>query len=344
MALIFCDSFDHYDTTDMFKKWTQAPSGTCTIASGSGRNGTACLRTNTGASNNIRLTLGANLSTIIIGFAMQVRTATGTASGALILRLLDSGNNQVELRINENTQQLQLTRNGTVIATGTTGLTKNIFNYIELKVVFSNSGSYELRINGVTEFSGSADTTNTANNFIQTIQLGVESGTAGQSTHDYDDLYICDGTGSTNNDFLGDVRVEAILPNGNGNSSQFTGSDANSTDNYLLVDEVPANEDTDYVEDSSVGDKDTYTFGDLTPTTGSVYGVQVLTYGRKTDAGTRSVRHLSRLSGTEVDNGADLALTTSYVYQMSIFETDPGGGSWSLADVNSAEFGMKVAA
>jgi hypothetical protein len=35
----------------------------------------------------------------------------------------------------------------------------------------------------------------------------------------YDDYYICDGTGSVNNDFLGDMRVETSLVNAVGTYS-----------------------------------------------------------------------------------------------------------------------------
>jgi hypothetical protein len=37
-----------------------------------------------------------------------------------------------------------------------------------------------------------------------------------------DDLYVCDSTGSTNNTFLGDVRVDTVRPIGAGNYSEFS--------------------------------------------------------------------------------------------------------------------------
>jgi hypothetical protein len=146
-----------------------------------------------------------------------------------------------------------------------------------------------------------------------------------------------------NTDFLGDVRVQALLPTGNGNSSQLVGSDGNSTDNYLLVDEVPPNEDTDYVESATVNDKDTYVFGNLTPTTGTVFGVQIVAEARKTDAGVRSFKSVARLSATEAD-GPDTTLSTTYAFYMDKRDTKPGGGSWTITNVNDAEFGVKVTA
>jgi hypothetical protein len=159
-----------------------------------------------------------------------------------------------------------------------------------------------------------------------------------------DDYYACDIQGSTNNDFLGDVRVQAVFPNGNGNYSQLTNDLGNMTNNYTHVDEADPNDDTDYVESSNAGDKDTYTYQDLPTTTGTVYGVQVMTYAKKTDSGSRTIRNLARLSGTDADNGSDIALPSGYTYLPSIFETKPGGGAWTITDVNNAEFGVKVTA
>src|SRR5437764_673985 len=54
-----------------------------------------------------------------------------------------------------------------------------------------------------------------------------------------DDLYVCDATGTTNNTFLGDVRVHTLVPSGNGTDSGLTGSDGNQVNNYQLVNTVP---------------------------------------------------------------------------------------------------------
>jgi hypothetical protein len=154
-----------------------------------------------------------------------------------------------------------------------------------------------------------------------------------------------DGTGSSpKNGYFGDIKVPALVPNGNGNASQLLGSDGNSTDNYLHVDELSPDSDTTYVESSTVTNKDTYTYQDLTSASGTIYAVNVLPYARKTDAGARSIRTLARLSGTEVDNGTDLVLGSSYVYHDTMYEEKPGGGDWTVSDLNSTEFGVQVVA
>jgi hypothetical protein len=72
-----------------------------------------------------------------------------------------------------------------------------------------------------------------------------------------------------------------------------------------------------------------------------VFGVQILPYAKKTDAGTRSIKTIARLSATEVD-GPEQFLASAYGYLSDIREAKPGGGAWTISDVNSAEFGVKV--
>ena len=73
----------------------------------------------------------------------------------------------------------------------------------------------------------------------------------------YDDVYICDTTGSVNNNFLGELTVEHLRP-ASDDTAQFLGSDANSTDNWALVDEAGTYNGADYVASSTVGQRDLY--------------------------------------------------------------------------------------
>lgn len=87
--------------------------------------------------------------------------------------------------------------------------------------------------------------------------------------------------GGTQTSWPGAESLVYLFPNGNGDLSQWAGSDGNSTDNYLLVDEVPPNT-TDYVESNTSGQIDEY---ELTATpagmgaTDTINVVQVGIYG-----------------------------------------------------------------
>jgi hypothetical protein len=337
MALRWTESWDDYTSTTAFDaKWGAGDhNGAPTPASG-GRFGRGLVGwTNNGYFGKV---LDAQ-PTWVVGMALKLAGSPGGDSA--LIALYDSGTLQCDLRINSS-RRLLLTRNGTTLGTGTTVLPIGAWVYIEMKYTIDNSsGVASCRINGVSELNlTSQDTQTTANATADMFRFfgGVLSFTV-----DVDDIYACDGTGGVNDNYLGDVRIEAIYPSGNGNSSQLVGSDANSTDNYLLVDETDPNGDTDYVESSNVGDKDTYAFGNLASTSGTVYGVHIQPYARKTDAGTRKIVSVARLSGTETDS-ADKVLSTSYQYLTDCRDTKPGGGSWSISDVNNSEFGVKISA
>jgi hypothetical protein len=210
--------------------------------------------------------------------------------------------------------------------------------FVEAKVRLSDTvGTVEIRIDETPVLTLTG--LDTKNGGTASVFSRVEFSTVGEVM---DDIYLCNEQGSANADYLGPLRIEALRPDGNGATSNGVGSDGNSTDNYLLV-----NLDTtgDYVDLAATGDKDTYTHSDSAqPTANAVAGVFVWAYSDKTDAGSRSLVPVARLSGTEVD-GTALALDNgTFKSRGVIFETKPGGGAWTVANINSAEFGVKAGA
>jgi hypothetical protein len=155
------------------------------------------------------------------------------------------------------------------------------------------------------------------------------------------DLVVYDDQGGVNDTApLGDLRVDVIVPDDNGNSSQWVNEGADSVDNYQSVDDVPYDTNT-YVESSTVGDKDTYHMGDVPISSGAILAVQGRLMAKKMDAGTREIAAVYRLSTTEVD-GATKTLGSDWLSYPDLQETKPGGGAWTISDVNAMEFGQKV--
>jgi hypothetical protein len=156
-------------------------------------------------------------------------------------------------------------------------------------------------------------------------------------------MYLLDTAGAAPyNDFLGDVRVIRMLPNNNGVSSQLVGSDGNSTDNYLLVDEMPV-ATSDYVGSLTVGNRDLYELSDL-PTSGLVYATQPVVWATKTDVGARSLKLLQRASGgTIVSSTAQSVTFGSYIWCYGdLRTTDPAGAALTVANTNSQQVGVEV--
>ena len=342
MALLYCDSFDHY-TTVSDKGW--AGSGGFGITSGGRTSNCAYTQGNwQGGYNGTLQRSFTGTTELIFGCAIKVGGAVGSIPWNITF--YEGGTSHLQIDV-DGSGRLQFRRGagGTILGTTTSPLVNSVFVHLQFRLkVHDSTGTLTVKIGNIAEITLTGiDTRNGGSTgAIDTVQFNSGQITfAGAWNMYYDDLWICDVAGSVNNDFLGDCTVQALLPNGNGNSSQLVGSDSNSTDNYLLVDESTPNSDTDYVESSTPGDKDTYAFGNLPQATGTIKGVQVCPFLKKTDAGTRSVVSVVRLSGTEEDSAVK-NLGTSYAYQTDIRETKPGGGAWSLSDVNAAEFGIKV--
>lgn len=344
--LLFMDGFDHYTLTaaKSVGKWTVTNEASGSITSTAARFGTGAGLRMTNHSLKLVRPFTASSQTLIAGFAMNV-VGVGGGGGFPVVSLSDAGTTQLDLLFVGSSRNFQFRRGTTTIGSTYTLPNDGKWHYIEVKLKIANSissGDVVLRVDGVDQITLAAatDTQQTANSTFDSFFL---IGGASQSGYDiyFDDFYLIDTTGSLNNTFLGEMRVITALPNANGNSSQYVGSDSNSTDNYLLVDDADPNSDTDYVEDSTVGNRDLYGFADIS--SGGIKGLQLTSFARKTDAGARDINLSTRISSTNYDSSA-YTLPSSYAHVSNIWETSPATASvWTQSEVNGAEFGIRTA-
>lgn len=345
MTLLFVDGFDHYATADITKKWSTL-NGAPTINASGGRRSSGGLSL-TAVSQYLTRSFAANASWVI-GFAIRL-TSLPPSAVCPLLQLLDAGTLQCDLRVNID-GTLSVTRNGTAVTGGTSAnaLSTGTDYYIELKVTIADSigaSSCVVKVNNVAWLTVATgqDLKNTANASASQVRIGNTSVSANSHcVAVIDDVYVCDSAGSTNNDFLGDVRVDTLYPTSDGNYSQFTCS--TGTTHYALVDETTPNT-TDYNDGSTVGHRDSYGMGNLAALTSqTVYGVQVNAAILKDDAGAKSASTMVR-SGSTNGDGASAALGTSQVYVSQVYEQDPAAtAAWTETTVNAMEAGVIVTA
>jgi len=321
MGLRYCDGFDHYDTPTE-AGWTGGA-----ITTSNPRTGSRGFL----PWGPFYLTLDAQ-ATWIVGFAYRP-----VVSGDYdVVGFYDAGTVQLTLYYNTD-RTLSVKRGSTVLGTSVVALTLNAYQYVEFKATIHNStGAYEVRLNSVNILSGSgADTQNTGNATANQLMANSPF-----NNYTFDDMYLCDGTGSSNNDFLGDVKVTTLYPSGAGNSTQWTPS---AGSNYQCVDESQANGDTDYVSSATATQRDTYAYGDLTGSP-TVHAVCLAMHARKDDAGARQIKPVVRHSSTDYD-GTAISLATSYANHRQYYDVNPGTSvAWTASDVNGAEFGVKLEA
>lgn len=341
MALRFIDGFDHYAIPSQIPlKYTSYndSGGSSGIVTTTGRRpGSTALLFRT-SSDFIGLTFDPQ-STWVIGFGLYM-LSTETSE---LLRFVDeAGTIQGALSIGSD-GTIRVYRNsvtsGTLLATSTNALPILTWNYIEVKLTVADSGgNWEVRVNESTWINFTGDTKQSAAlSTVARIQVwGRGSDCA------IDDLYVCDSTGSNNNTFLGDVRVDTVRPIGAGNYSEF--SRQGSASNWDNLDDTTLDSDSTYNYSNTVGQRDTLDCGNLPAITGGIFGVQVNMAARKDDAGGRTFRSLTRVSGTDYE-GDSQNVGTDYRYFRQIIEKNPNTtAAWTESEINAAEFGYKLQA
>lgn len=345
MALLFIDGFDHYATADIGKKWSATSVGS--INATGGRRGGGSFRSSSNNGAYVAKTLAASAS-FVVGMAFKYTALPTFGGNVKIIQIWDGGTSQCDLRVRGD-GTLEVTRFGTALTGGASvvSLSINTDYYIEFKVTIANSiaaGSCKVRVNGVDVITVAAgqDTQNSANATANQVRIGTVDATNSLGNVDFDDVYIADLSGSVNNDFLGDVRIDTLYPTSDGNYTAFTPSTGSS--HFALVDEATPNT-SDYNDGAAVGDRDSYGMGNLSALASqTVYGVQVNAAIMKDDAGSKSAATFVRSSSTNGD-GAGVPLGTSQVYISQVFETDPNGSiAWTESSVNAMEAGVKVTA
>ena len=279
---------------------------------------------------------------VTVGFAWRSTAIVGNNFSPCPLEIKGDGGATIHTSLGFASGVAQIVRGSSstpVIATSVTPVVAaNRWHYIEVQVKLSDTvGFAKVNVDGVLVIDSPAtlDTRNAGTApVLDSLQFGM--GISGTTT--FDDLYVMAGSGDS---FLGDCVVTTLLPNGNGSSSDFVGSDSDSTDNYLLIDETPPSA-VDYVSSATIGDQDLYTLSDLPSTAGTIIAVAPTLYAAKDEVGPRQVKPLVRSTTTAA--GAALSLDFAYGQRQSIFPINHDTGlPWTLAEVNAMEAGVEVA-
>ncbi len=336
MSILHFDSFDG-DGHDI-GKYTVWNGGNV-IQAASGRDGDG-VQLFCNSQECIRKDISVN-PTIIVGFTFRHNNAIDNTFGNVTFR--EGSIRHLRLNLLGTTKEIVVDRDTTELGrTPVNTFQLNTFHHLEIKVfIHDTTGTVEIRLDGTIVLNlTSQDTRNGgAVGTIDNVQLGANGG----SPLRLDNLVIMDDQGGINDDFVGDVVIEARVPDGNGNYSQWDGSDGNQVDNYLQVDEGPPHDgDTTYNNAQVALDKDTYAVEDLVASTGSVLAVQAEMIARHEGAG-GTLRHMLRRSSTD-QFGSAVTPGAGYTYHSELWEEDPnaGPGAWTITNVDATEFGFEL--
>lgn len=155
----------------------------------------------------------------------------------------------------------------------------------------------------------------------------------------YDDLYVTDALGTQNVGFLGNCRVQALLPDGDSGVQEFSVEPI--TDANWEAAGNPNIDDTQYVYASAPDTQDHYTI-DTMVNTPVVFGIMVSGCYRQDDATQKSVANVITSNAVE-SIGEEYFTPGSYAFKLDIWETDPDTTvAWLYTAVNALIIGPKV--
>jgi hypothetical protein len=348
MSTIFLDSFEHYQITDITKKWSTAGGGIA--LSGGARTGSLCLDlSNTDGTTTLNV-VDPLTNYVGIGFAMKMPSA---AAGTVQIA-------RIHFSTNTHTYSLQIDTSGNlIVAQGSDGsspygpdttidLDDNEWHYIEFWAAnqsVTTTSYFKVWIDGT---ASSTLTVGTANDIVvsQTAVVTLQGPLAAASVL-FDDVYIWEGALADDTRVsLGDINVHALMPNGNGAFTEWTPL---AGQNFAAVDETDPDsdfpdDDTTYVEASASGNRDLYTFDDPSASDEPEWLVLQHSMWAKNsgDAGTLGLRAIANDGGVvdlSTTQDADLNTQTTYKYFRTVITA---GINKSLTSLETQEFGMEV--
>jgi len=364
MALIFIDGFDHYDPQAV------DANGDRLLSRGKASALSALARRITGrrpASFALRLPgedgqssgprpsgyfkqLPAPSGTLTLGAALRWEAVGGHGSPPVLLGIIDAHSERAYQRRPWSDGRLALQSWGRWMWEQTVAETVQLYaagawHYIELQVVQGTpdlaDGSLTLRVNGTQVLHLSDQRTREASDGgLMGIYVGARNGEIAPARVDVDDLYVTDASGTVNQGFLGDVRIDTLQPQASGSLQQWAVQPSGTADWQALGDGL----DHTLLSAADPGLRHSVRMQALPALRSPViHGVQLSLLARKSDAGQASLRSLV-ISGAQTALGPNTALADSLLWSSTVIEQDPGAAApWTPGTLADAEFGAESA-
>jgi hypothetical protein len=358
--LLYYDSYDHYGTQWIAKKYTNsspAYSGsgslndTVRIVPGVGRCGTQCIES-TPVPGSIGFVRGVTMSgtTFITGFAVNPLSGgfaryhlfTVYRGGLPLLQVSRNIDGSLSALINPDAAFPT-----TAWVTDGGLIPNDNWTHLGFKTVFDAvSGSVVVQINGITAWTVSGIPTissfdvGSGMSWWNGVQYGGSNFT---NTTRYDDLYIMNADGGRYNDLLGDAHVEYLRPVDVGTFTQWDLTGAPT--NWQAVDDDATPDTSSFVHSSTPDVRDSYEYQDLAVLAGvTVFGVQASALAQKDNPGDRAIEAQQVTGGVPFESGIVSPLPLlDWQYVVQTMEDNPATGNpWLLSEVNAAEFGPKL--
>lgn len=362
MARLWEDTPDYYNTASLSKPgWATIPGDNdawrSTVVNTGRRPGTNAIKvgdTRTDLAidwkSGIQRTLAPGDNKIALAFAICFERATaGTTAFFFIgdasvqhISMVQQADNTLEFY---RGRALYAESGGTSLGnSGFAPIVGTFYHFSIEAVIHDTLGSLSFKVNNVEMMNGGAGLT------------GIDTrngGTAGWTRFGFGntwnpkpplirfcDVVVNDGTGSDHNTHPGNCTVYVDMPIANGGVRQFVTS--SGTDDYSMVNEIPPDDGTTYLQSTANGDRVTLGFPDLPTTEGLVKSVTFRHRLGISEAGAAEAVGVMRKNGVNYDGAVTMSPGTSYAYFDDRRTVDPETGeAFLISDVNAIEGGVK---
>jgi len=290
-------------------------------------------------------TLQSGLFTAATEFYARFAFYSANTAGVNIFYFQNSGSTSARLRVGAWGTGIAtlLADDGTTNRATSSFITLNPAEWhvieVHIKHAANPNGVFQVKFDGtqVINYTGTMSAQS------QTNQVFLPGTGNSNNTIYVDDIAVNDLNTGSDASWIGDGGVlAALVPNGAGNYTDLLASAGTA---YQCIDEIPSNGNTDYVQESTVDKKSTYTMADVAglPTGASIARVWMELSAEQSAAGGDKIATLLR-SGTHDDQSADKSLTTAYARYLSAeYLTDPqDSAAWTSTKVNALEAGAVV--
>jgi hypothetical protein len=280
------------------------------------------------------LPLPGSLSEFYYQFAYLVTTVQTNTRGILAWRKGSTRLGGIKLNTS-NRLELWTGNFANKVAEGSTALEVNKWYVIEVHVKIADTeGALTLRVDFLEDANFIGDTKPGA-------EADIDNFLHGNSYNNYsflDDLIVHDVSGSVNNSWPNGAKVVLLRPDADGSRLQWTPQP--SGDHYPTIDEAPPS-GSDYLQTSAEDQVDEFSLGDLPAEALSVKAVIPQAWALKGSAISPTRLALGLKLGETDYFSPDLELGTSQGCVPYIFNERPGGGNFSVAEVNAAKLLLK---
>lgn len=222
----------------------------------------------------------------------------------------------------------------TLIASSDPIIQTNSWQHIEAKCIIDNVvGEIEVRVNGLAVIHLTGLNLGTLGS--TQVAFGMPTGKVGNNLIWYmDDVVTWNDAGTLNDDFIGPVRVEMLMPSADTAETDWVRN--TGADDFAAINNNPPDGDTTYLSATVLNDRSEFVIQDSPPETANIKGIYIPTMGKLVAAGTGQVR-TSLVSSGVASDGPDQTFTTSYSYWPSIHEVDPNTTlPWTKAGIDAA--------